>query len=68
MTIAHVGSQATLIRIVSEQGEYSEIAYITEKLKQQADAKIAELNLAKEDKALRQDILARLMQELASEG
>jgi len=61
---ADVGSQATLIRIVSEQGEYSEIAYITEKLKQQADAKIAELKLAKTDKALKQAILARLMQEL----
>ena len=58
-----VGSQATLIRIVSEHGEYSEIAYITEKLKQQADAKIAELKLAKADKALKQAILARLMQD-----
>ncbi|MCK9608995.1 MAG: DUF6079 family protein [Methylomonas sp.] len=62
---ADVGSQATLIRIVSEQGEYSEIAYITEKLKQQADAKIAELQLAKTDKTLKQAILARLMRELS---
>lgn len=61
---ADVGSQATLIRIVSEQGEYSEIAYITDKLKQQADAKIAELKLAKADKALKQAILASLMREL----
>jgi hypothetical protein len=61
---ADVGSQATLIRIVSEQGEYSEITYITEKLKQQADAKIAELKLAKADKALKQAILARLAHEL----
>jgi len=61
---ADVGSQATLIRIVSEQGEYSEIAYLTDKLKQQADAKIAELKLAKTDKALKQAILARLMCEL----
>lgn len=61
---ADVGSQATLIRIVSEQGEYSEIAYITDKLRQQADAKIAELKLANEDKALKQAILARLMRKL----
>jgi len=60
---ADVGSQATLIRIVSEQGEYSEIAYITDNLKQQADAKIAELKLTKTDKALKQAILARLMCE-----
>jgi hypothetical protein len=65
---ADVGSQATLIRIVSEQGEYSEVAYITDKLKQQADAKIVELKLAKEDKALKQAILTRLMHELTLEN
>jgi hypothetical protein len=65
---ADVGSQATLIRVVSEQGEYSEIVYITDKLKQQADAKLAELNLAVADKALKQAILARLMRELADDN
>lgn len=61
---ADVGSEATLIRIVSEQGEYSEIAYLTDTLRQQADAKIAELKLAEGDKALKQAILARLLSEL----
>ncbi len=63
-----IGSQATLIRVVSEQGEYSQIAYITDRLKQQADTKIAELKLNKADKALKQAILANLMRELAEEN
>jgi hypothetical protein len=62
---ADVGTQVTLIRIVSEQGEYSEIAYITDKIIQQADDKIAELKLEKTDKNLKQAILARLMRDLA---
>lgn len=61
------GSQATLLRMVSEQGEYSQIAYMTEELKKQADAKIATLELNNADKALKQAILARLMHELAEE-
>ena len=61
---AEVGSQATLIRIVSEQGEYSEIAYLTDTLKQKADAMIAKMNFSKEDKTLKQAILVRLLHEL----
>lgn len=61
------GSQATLLRMVSEQGEFSQIAYMTEELKKQADAKIATLKLDSADKALKQAILARLMHELAEE-
>lgn len=61
---ADVGNQATLIRVVSEQGEYSQIAYLTDELNKQADAKIVELKLAKVDKILKQAILARLIREL----
>ncbi len=60
-----VDTQATLIRMVSEQGEYNEVAYLTDDLKNQANAKIAELKLNKTDKALKQAILASLMAELA---
>lgn len=65
---ADVGNQATLIRVVSEQGEYSQIAYLTDELKKQAEEKIEELKLATADKALKQAILARLMLELASDS
>lgn len=61
---ADVGNQTTLIRVVSEQGEYSQIAYLTDELNKQADAKIVELKLAKVDKILKQAILARLIREL----
>lgn len=61
---ADVGNQATLIRIVSEQGEYSQVFYLTDDLKQQADTKFAELKLDQGNKALKQAILARLMKEL----
>ncbi|WP_305908049.1 DUF6079 family protein [Methylomarinum sp. Ch1-1] len=61
---ADVGNQATLIRVVSEQGEYSQVAYLTDELKKQADARIAELKLDKADKSLKHAILARLMSEL----
>ena len=61
---ADVGNQATLIRVVSEQGEYSQIAYLTDELKKQADAKIEELKLDKADKSLKHAILERLMNTL----
>ncbi len=65
---ADVGSQATLIRVVSEQGEYSQIAYLTDELKKQAEAKVAELKLKKADKALKQAILASLMRDLSEDN
>ncbi len=62
---ADVGSQATLIRIVSEQGEMNQVAYITDELKQAANKKLAQLDLGSADKQLKLTILAQLMQELA---
>jgi len=62
---ADVGSQATLIRIVSEQGEMNQVAYITNDLKKAANKKLAQLDLGKADKQLKLTILAQLMQELA---
>jgi hypothetical protein len=61
-------SQVTLIRVVSEHGEFSQIAYVTDELKQQADAKIAELKLDKADKPLKHAILSRLMRELSEKS
>ncbi|MGD7036932.1 hypothetical protein [Methylotuvimicrobium buryatense] len=63
---AEAGSEATLIRIVSENGEYKQVAYLTEELKEQADAKIAELKLDQGSQALKQAILARLIKEWSS--
>jgi len=62
---ADVGSQATLIRIVSEQGEMNQVAYITDDLKNAANKKLAQLDLGSADKQLKLTILAQLMQELA---
>lgn len=62
---ADVGSQATLIRIVSEQGEINQVAYITDDLKNAANKKLAQLDLGNADKQLKLTILAQLMQELA---
>ena len=62
-----VGSQATLIRMVSEQGEINQIAYITDALKTEAQTKIAQLNLHAEDKQLKLTILAQLMEEFSIE-
>jgi hypothetical protein len=49
---AEVGSQATLIRIVSEQGEMNQVAYITDDLKKAANKKLVQLDLGKADKQL----------------
>ncbi|MDF1583266.1 MAG: DUF6079 family protein [Methyloprofundus sp.] len=65
---ADAGSQATLIRMVSEQGEMNQIAYITDDLKARARKKITQLNLAQADKQLKLTILAELMAEFAPEG
>ncbi|MCK4842411.1 MAG: hypothetical protein KAT04_11125 [Methylococcales bacterium] len=62
---ADVGSKATLIRIVSEQVEMNQVAYITDELKQAANKKLAQLDLGSADKQLKLTILAQLMQELA---
>ena len=61
---ADKGSQATLIRMVSEHGECSQVVYLTDELKKQANAKIAELKLNDVDKALKQAMLIQLMNAL----
>ncbi len=61
---ADKGVQATLVRLVSEQGEHSQIVYMTDELKKQANAKIAELKLDNVDKALKQVMLVQLMNVL----
>ncbi len=64
---ADVGSKATLIRMVSEQGEINQIAYITDELKAEANKKLAQLDLSQVDKQLKLTILAQLMAELSYE-
>jgi len=61
---ADKGSQATLVRMVSEHGECSQVVYLTDELKKQANAKIAELKLNDVDKALKQAMLIQLMNAL----
>lgn len=62
---ADAGSQATLIRMVSEQGEINQIAYITDALKTEANKKLTQLDLSKADRELKLTILAQLMAELS---
>lgn len=58
-------SGGTLIRIVDGKHEISEVAYVTDDLKKQANEKIKQLKLDKADKQLKLTILTQLMNELS---